>query len=224
MFEGLRSAFREAIENFNKELSREHIPESVDRLIVGMRDEIAEAKVQIGDLEKQIERTRAAVEKVKQEAATYRRRERMARDIEDGETAAVAADFAEKQEEHHRVLLQKVTAFEAELVYRRDEVGEMFEKVKEAQAKKDSLTATAGRSGARESLSEADQLFSELDRMAEKIDGERARGEAAEAMGDLDLGAPRSDMHIDLDAEAEPEADVDFDARLAELKRRMGEE
>ena len=36
MFEDLRSAFREAYVNFNKELNREHVPETVNRLIGGM--------------------------------------------------------------------------------------------------------------------------------------------------------------------------------------------
>ena len=38
MFDNLRSAFREAYENFNKELNREHVPETVNRLIGGMVD------------------------------------------------------------------------------------------------------------------------------------------------------------------------------------------
>ena len=36
MFDDLRSAFREAYENFNKELNREHVPETVNRLIGGL--------------------------------------------------------------------------------------------------------------------------------------------------------------------------------------------
>ena len=33
MFENLRNAFREAVENFNKELSRDQVPETVDKLL-----------------------------------------------------------------------------------------------------------------------------------------------------------------------------------------------
>ena len=222
MFDDLRSAFREAYANFNKELNRTHVPETVNRLISGMVDEITDMKAEIGNLEHQIGKALAGVEKEKGEAAICRRREQMARAIEDSETADLAAQFAEKHEEHQQLLEQKTKALRAELDFRGEEVEEMIAKVKEAQAKSDSLSATAGRSGARESISATDDLFSELDRMAGTIDDEQAKGEAAEAFSDLDLGPEQSDYHIDLDEPPQPE--LDYDARLAELKRRMGEE
>jgi len=222
MFDDLRSAFREAVENFNKELNREHVPETVNRLIGGMVDEITDAKAEIGNLENQIGKALASAEKEKAQAATCRRREQMARAIGDSETGDVAAQFAEKHEEHQQVLEQKAKALKAELDFRGEEVEEMMTKVKEAQAKRDLLSATAGRPDVRESISGADDLFSELDRMAGKIDDEQAEGGAAEAFSDLDLGPEQSDYHIDLDEAPPPEPD--YDARLAELKRRMGED
>ena len=222
MFEDLRAAFREAIENFNQELNREHVPETVDKLIGGMVNEITETKTSIGELENQIAKAVAEAEKEKGEALTCRRREEMALKIGDSETATVAAQFAEKHEEHQSLLEQKVTALKAELAFRHEEVEEMMAKVKEAKAKRESLAATSGRSGARESISDADDLFGELDRMAEKIEGERAQGEAAEAFSEMDLGLETSDMHIDVNEPPPPEPD--FDARLEELKRRMGED
>ena len=222
MFEDLRSAFREAYENFNKELNREHVPDTVDRLIGGMVDEINDVKGEVANLESQIRKALAEAEREGAEAATCMRREQMAREIGDSETADVAAQFAEKHEEHQQLLEQKAKALQAELDFRRQEVEEMTEKVKEAQAKRDSLSATAGRLGARESISAVDDLFSELDRMAGKIDDERAKSATAEAFSDLDLGPERSDYHIDLNETPPPEPD--FDARLAELKRRMDED
>ena len=222
MFEDLRAAFREAIDSFNEELNRDQVPETVDRLIGGMVDEITDVKTQIGDLENQIKKALAATDREKAEAATCRRREKMALEIGDAETAGVAAQFAEKHEEHQQVLEQKAKALKAELDFRREEVEQMMAQVKEAQVKRDSLSATSGRSGARESISAADDLFSELDRMAGKIDDERSAGEAAEAFSDLDLGPEPSKYSIDMDAPPAPKPD--FDARLAELKRRMGED
>ena len=104
----------------------------------------------------------------------------------------------------------------------REEARQMMAQVKEARVKRDSLSATSGRSGARESISAADDLFSELDRMAGKIDDERSAGEAAEAFSDLDLGPEPSRYSIDMDEPPAP--NPDFDVRLAELKRRMGED
>jgi len=120
------------------------------------------------------------------------------------------------------LLEQKAKALKAEFDFRGEEVEEMMAKVKEAQAKRDSLSATAGRSGARETISAADDLFSELDRMAGKIEDEQAEGDAAEAFSNLDLGPEKSDYTIDLNEPPRPEPD--YDTRLAELKRRMGED
>ena len=218
MFENLRQAFREAVDNFKEELSRDEVPESVDRLLAGMRDEVADAKVRLRELEDQIQRADAEARRERSEGATCRRREGMATEIGDEETAKVAREFAEKHEERERLLEQKAKALREELAFRTRETEEMLAKVKAAQSKRDALAATAGRSGARESLGAANDLFSELDRMAGKIGDEDARGRAAESMSDA--LRDEYDLTIDLDAPPRPEPDVD--QRLEELKRRMG--
>ena len=222
MFDSLRYAFREAVENFKEELGRDDVPEAVSRLLRGMKREAADTKAEVRRLGEAITGAIERAEKERGEGETCRRREKLALDISDEETAALARQFAEKHEEHQQLLEQKAKALRAELDFRGEEVEEMMAKAKEAHAKRDSLSATAGRSGARESISAADDLFSELDRMAGKIDDEQAKGEAAEAFSDLDLGPEQSDYHIDLDEPPQPEPD--YDARLAEVKRRMGEE
>lgn len=215
MFDNLRNAFREAIENFNKEMARDQVPEAVDGLLAGMRAEVVEAQARVRELEGQIARATAEAKREKTEAATAHRRCKLAEDIGDAETAKVAAEYAAGREERHRVLEQKAAAMKEELAIRTREVQEMLLKVKEAQAKRDGLAASAGRTGARESLHAADDLFSELDRMAEKIGHEDARAQAAEEFADLDLDA-------DPDFAPPPPPEVDLDQRLEELKRRMG--
>ena len=222
MFEDLRRAFREGIDNFNKELNRENVPETVDKLIKGMIDEITDAKSGLGELENQIKKALIESEKEKGEAQTARRREQMANEIGDAETAMIAASFAEKHEQHQTVLEQKALALKAEFEFREAGIEEMMSKIKEAKTKRESISATAGRTGARESISAADDLFSELDRMSDKIDGEKAKGDAAEAFSEIDLGGTDSDTHIDMNDA--PRAEPDFDAALEELKRRMGKE
>ena len=216
MFENLRNAFREAIENFNKELDRDQVPGAVDRLLAGMRDEVADAKVRIRELEDQIARADAEAAREKREGATARRRGKLAADIDDTETVQLAEQYVQRHDERQRILEQKSAALRQELVIRRREVEEMLAQVKDAQTKRDGLAATSGRSGARESLRAADDLFAELDRMAEAIGDEDARAQAAEEFGDLDLDADH-----DLPP---PPLPVDFDERLEELKRRMGKE
>lgn len=219
MFEDLRAAFREAIENFNRELRHDQVPETVDRLLVQMRNEIADEKAAVKRLEEEIERARAEARREKEQGETARRREQMARRIGDQETADVAARYAAKHEGHHQVIERKVTALTEELQFRRGTVDEMFQRYSEAKEKRDVLTATTGRTSARESFAEADDLFGELDRMAEKIEGERARAEAAEAFDAMDLELEEAS---DLGHDAPRREELDVDAALKELKRRMG--
>lgn len=219
MFENLRNAFREAIDNFQRELDREHVPENVDKLLKGMVDEVADAKVRLKELEDQIARATAEAEAEKGQAKTALRRGEMAEKIGDAETVEVARKYAEKHARRQILLEQKVAALQEELEHRTGEIEEMMASLKQARTKREGLAATAGRTGARERISEADDLFAQLDRMAEKIGDEEARGEAARSMGDLD---DDFDLHVDVDAPPPPPVDVD--ARLAELKRRMSQD
>jgi len=218
MFDDLRAAFKEALDNFNKELSRDQVSETADKLLIGMKNEIADEKAQVAGLEDQLEKTRSQIERMTSEAVTARRREEMARGIEDEATVGLATEYAAKLEGHIAVLRKKEAALEEELQFRTRTVEEMFARFHEAKEKRAELTATTGRSGARETLSEADELFSELDRMADKIEGNKARGDAAQAFDELDLDGP-SEFHVDVDEE--PAEALDVDAALEELKRRM---
>lgn len=214
MFEDLRRAFREALDNFQQELNRDRIPGTVDRLLSGMVDEVTEAKARLKELESQLERTREESAGEAREIATCDRRAAMAREIGDEETARVATEYGDRHRRRKEVLDRKAEALAEEVVLRRGEVDEMMEKVKEARDRRDTLAAQAGRTEARSSLGETDDLFAELDRMAEKIGDTDARAEAARDMGDFDL-------RVDPD-EPIRRPQVDYDAALQELKRRMG--
>jgi phage shock protein A len=219
MFEDLRNAFKEALDNFNKELNRDQVSDAADKLLVGMRNEIVDEKAAVAGLEEQIEKTEAQIEKLAGDAATARRRESMAREIDDGETVELASEYARKVESHRDVLHKKVEALREELAFRRKTLEGMYTQFEQAKEKREALKATSGRSGARETISAANDLFSELDRMADKIEGRRAEAEAAEAFSEIDL-EEGSEYRIDLDEEPE---ELDVDAALEELKRRMKE-
>ena len=209
MFDNLRKAFREAVENFHQEVNRDQVPEMVDSLVRGMEREAVDAKAALDGLTRDLKRARKAAEAEGQEAKTCRRRETMAREIGDVETADVAAKFGAKHAERHRVLSEKADAVEAEIRLRDSEYREMLKQIKEARAKRSAMAAGAGRTQARSSLSDPDDLFGEFDRMAEKAAGEDAQAEGARdaASFDRELGASRRERTAD--------------ARLDELKRRM---
>lgn len=228
MFDNLRRAFGEAISNFKDEIGRDDVPEAVDQLLRGMVTEVTDAKAYVKKLESDIELAEAKLSKQKKGAETARRREAMARDIGDAETETVAKEFAEKHERIAVVLEQKATALKQELKVRQTEVSDMMRQLKEARADRERLTATAGRAQTRNTLGEANDLFAQLDRMAEKIEGTQNEADAARELDDLELGGSSSTPDPDLEAqfdelESEPR-DIDFDAALAELKRRMGKD
>ena len=47
MFDSLRDAFREAVSNFRDEIGRDDVPEAVDKLLVGMRQEVTDTKAYV---------------------------------------------------------------------------------------------------------------------------------------------------------------------------------
>ncbi|MGD8359783.1 MAG: hypothetical protein PVJ04_00020 [Gemmatimonadota bacterium] len=218
MFENLRQAFKEAVDNFKDELNRDEVPDVVDRLLHQMQEELTDAQAQAHTLEEQIKKALQLAELEEKEVATCRRREAMAGRIGDEETARVAAEFAEKHEKRKTIQQQKALALRAELELKRTEVKEMMAQFKEAKAKREALTATKGRAEARSSMTEADDLFAQLDRVAEKIEGIDHQREAEEELL-ADLGSPGAGPPPGgLSPEEEAEA------KLRELKRMMGKD
>lgn len=215
MFESLRQAFRQAVENFRTELNRDRLPDAADRLIRAMEGELAGARAHLSRLEKEIGKVTAEAAAQEEEARTCLRREAMALEIEDEETARVAKEFAGKHLRRKDVLEEKAEVLTRELADRKREVEEMTAQVKDARLRRQSLLGTASRTGARERMQRAENLFDELDRMSERIRDMEAGAAAAEEMGRA--------MDSGREGERAPSAG-DLDARLEELKRRMGRE
>jgi len=215
MFDNLRQAFREAVDNFKDELGRDEIPEAVDRLLREMKREAADTKAEIRRLEEAIQGALEEAEKEKGDGKTCRRREKMALEISDEETARLAREYAEKHEHRRSVLEHKALALKEELDMRQEEFGEMIEAIKDAEKNRDGLTATVGRASARNSIEEADDLFSQLDRFADEIEADDARGKANIELDDLIDDRPDR-----FESRPGPE-EIDVDARLEALKRAM---
>lgn len=128
MFEALKTAWREAVENFRRELDAENeIGESPTHPTTGtdMRQSLRTAERELERVEAEYSRTRE--EHRLEEAAAKRcaRQETMAREIGDVETAEIAADFAIRHTERAAVFHQKLNALAAEAKLRRREIDEM---------------------------------------------------------------------------------------------------
>ncbi len=223
VFDNLRNAFREAVSNFKDEVGRDDVPAAVDQLLRGMVAEVTDTKAYVRRLEGEIQQTDLKVERERKNAETCRRREEMARDIGDEETARVAVEYAEKHERALEVLQEKAAALRKEHSMKQVEVSEMLVKIKQARANRSRLIATAGRAQTRSTFNEVDDLFAEMDRFADKIQDTDAHARAAEELGD-DLHETRtSDPELEQEfQDLEEEPPLTVDEQLAELKRKMG--
>jgi hypothetical protein len=217
MFDNLRQAFREAVDNFKEELGRDDIPEAVSRLLREMKREAADTKAEIRRLDEAVSGAMKEAKREEGEAKTCRRREKLANDISDEETARVAREYAEKHEHRQSVLEHKALALKEELDMREAEFLEMIEAIKDAEKNRDTLTATAGRASARNSL-ENDDLFSQMDRIAQEIGDDDDQRKASEEIDDL------MDDRLDHFSSPPDPPEIDVDARLEALKRAMGKE
>ena len=221
MFENLRDAFLEAIANFKEELAREEVPGTVDRLFLGMKNELAEARAHLASLEKQIEQTRVQVARDEKEEATCRRRGEMARKVDDEETARIAFEYATRYERRREVLERKVVALDDERVIRAADLKEMADRLRAAQNKRDTLATAADSRDSDEATRAADDLFEERDRMAGEMNTSARGPWRSQTMDDLDR--EYKDLRVDPWAPP-PESEIDPDAALEDLKRKMGRE
>lgn len=225
MFDNLREALREAIDNFKAEMYRDDLPEgahgSMDRLLLGMRKEIADAKSALSTLDGQLVEVRAQVLQESTKEATCRRREKLARRVGDEETARIAAEYARRHARRHDMLERKIAVIEEEHSMRAAEIAEMLTRLRDVQDRRDAL-ATARGDGNEGSVWTAEELLEELDRTAGAMDdaGHHSRARTIEELEDC-IEREYADLRVDPWAHTEP-ARVDLDERLSELKRRMG--
>jgi hypothetical protein len=186
MFENFRQAL-------NALLSRSTPPEERRALLAHMRETLARAKAGVEDLRDGLQQARARLATERRELDTVRRRKKMAADVSDAQTVAVAERFEIHHAERVLVLEQKVAVQERELAMAEEEVREM------TKAFKDAASGATPPSG------------------APSID-EVAAQEVDEALS----GPRRSDFDNLGRARAREQRDAEAERRLAELKRRMG--
>lgn len=110
MFNDWKEAWRAAVENFQRELEGE---DGDDATRAMRRDERVAADA-LRRLDAELSAARANAAKEREGEAVCRRREGMARDIDDGETARIAAEYAERHAERAAILERKVEVLSAE--------------------------------------------------------------------------------------------------------------
>lgn len=215
MFEDLQRLFRESLAAFRSELNKREPEDEVAHLLSSMRRELVEVRALIPRLEEDLEGARKELARERELLEQTERRGRLAAQVNDAETVRVAQEFTARHSQRAQVLEQKVTAAEAELALRRQEAEDMKRQYQEADANRYELVARLRRVHARDRIQslgdDAERTFSDWDRMAEKVHDTGAYADALrELEGDPSPGPDR------------PPSASEVEARLEELKRRMG--
>jgi hypothetical protein len=161
--------------------------------LTDLKEALVHARLGVDDLRTGVAKARERTAEAQQELETIRRRKRLAEQIGDAETVSVATRFETLQAERVEVLARKQDAQERELALAEREVSEMSADFRRAVAGVGSGTVSSGDAHDRAAAAEVDALLGS----DEAADRERRAASRAQR-----------------DAEA--------DARLAELKRRMG--
>lgn len=129
MFEELRRAWHEAVENFWREVraGEEGPPAALYR-------EVARVRTQLDRLDAEVADARRRMGEEREQADACARRERMARQIGDAETARVASEYGSRHRERAAVLERKAEALEAERTLCRRDLDEMERALQDGRA------------------------------------------------------------------------------------------
>lgn len=112
MFEDLKKAWREAVDNFRQEVAGDD--EGGDARTRAMNRELMTARSVLEKLDGEIRRTRREAADERESEAVCRRREEMARNIGDEETVRIAVGFCARHAERAGVLERKAEVLEEE--------------------------------------------------------------------------------------------------------------
>jgi hypothetical protein len=122
VFREFRRAWRQAVDNFWRELEADLPGEEQAR---GAYREVARVRTQLEQLDQEIADTRARRDEELKQVDVCARRERMAREIGDEETARVAKEYGGRHQERADVFQRKLDALEGERRLCRRDLEEM---------------------------------------------------------------------------------------------------
>lgn len=217
MFEKLRQSLDDLLARATK-------PEDRRAVLSHMKEALVHARMGIDDLRTGIRETQKRLEAERRELDTVARRKALALNIRDAETVAVAERFERQHGDRVRMLEAKLQVQEAELALVEREVEGMAAELRSAMA--------GVPLGARGAGTAADPLAEPPGDPAGERRADSGAGGAGGAGGGpsateddpLADGAATLESEISAAARAGRRArlEQDADARLAELKRRMG--
>jgi chromosome segregation ATPase len=127
MFREFKRAWKQAVENFWRELDADGGEGGA------AYREVARVRNQLDELEDAIADTRRRLAHEAEQVKVCERRERLAKEIGDAETAGVAAEYRDRHRERASVLERKLEALEAERRLCRRDLDEMEKALQEGR-------------------------------------------------------------------------------------------
>ena len=172
-------------------------PEGRRELLSVMKDTLVRGRLALDDLREGVAATRKRLERERSELETVKRRKGLAEGIGDTETVTIAARFEAQHAERVAVLERKLEAQESELALVERELAEMTQQYRAAAVGVGSGMRSGAVPAADPTAAETETIDDTAAALNRELDGlNRAQRRAA--------------------------AEADAEARLAELKRRMG--
>ena len=123
MFRDFKNAWRQAVDNFWRELEADGATAAEQAR--GVYREVAKARAQLDALTVEIGDAKQRLEAEREQIRVCERRERLASGIGDHETARIAAEYRARHQERADVLARKLEVLEAERGLCRRDLGEM---------------------------------------------------------------------------------------------------
>ncbi len=181
MFEDWKQAWRQAVENFRRELRESEAGEGAPPDVRAMRRDVVSARGALDKLEAELIRTRKEATAEREQETICRRREGLARNIGDEETAGLAAEFAVRHGERAGVLERKAEVLDQEReLLRRDLLG--MEDTLSQHPNAAETFASTDRPDVLEERVQQDREFATLDREARERAAEQRLEELKKKM------------------------------------------
>jgi hypothetical protein len=114
MFQDWKEAWREAVENFRREVGHDALPDGASPRARIMHRELSAAREAFSRLEAEILRSQRDASAERESEAVCRRREGQARTIGDDETVRIAIEYAVRHSERAAIFERKVEVLIAE--------------------------------------------------------------------------------------------------------------
>jgi len=163
MFDDWKQAWRQAVENFRRELS-ELEDGDASPAVRSMRRDLVSARGALRKLDEEIERTRKDTAEEREQEAICQRREGQARGIGDEETARIAAEYGARHAHRAQVLERKATVLSEERELLASDLASMEAVMEEHGGAAETIEDR--RPEVLEERAREDRQFAELDREA----------------------------------------------------------